>query len=186
MGGCGLLLHVLHPKCSRLDSESFFVVLGEAWMADNWQNADDDDASSIGKAQCLESSLGFMRESKVRGGTSCRAAALWGFQKFKKAKTGRAYLFGRPSKQRQWEVIGRWELLVINHLNTAQTKSSKRGNVELDRRQSIGSFSDQCLLRRGTMVSCVSWEHMCELRGANGPVYVSLSHTQTELGLLLQ
>ena len=177
MGGCGLLLHVLHPKCSRRDSESFFVVLGEAWMADNWQNADDDDASSIGKAQCLESSLGFMRESKVRGGTSCRAAALWGFQKFKKAKTGRAYLFGRPSKQRQWEVIGRWELLVINHLGTAQTKSSKRGNVELDRRQSIGSFSDQCLLRRGTMVSCVSWEHMCPSYGV--PTVRFMFHSRT-------
>ena len=39
-------------------------------MADNWIDVDDDGAS-MGKAQCLESSPGFMRESKVREGTSC-------------------------------------------------------------------------------------------------------------------
>ena len=32
-------------------------------MADNWIDADDDDSAPIGKAQCLESSLGFMRGS---------------------------------------------------------------------------------------------------------------------------
>ena len=41
-----------------------------------YDDDDDDDDDDIGKAQCFESSLGFMRESKVRRGTSCQAAAL--------------------------------------------------------------------------------------------------------------
>ena len=60
----------------------------------------------------------------------------------------------------------------------AQTKSSKTGNVELesDDKGSGALVTSVCLLWTGTMVSCVSWEHMCASGdySAYGRVYVSL------------
>ena len=62
-------------------------------MDDNWQEADDDD-DAIGKAQCLEPSLGFMRLEQSPGRNKLFTAEI---PKGNLVETGRGakYLFGR-------------------------------------------------------------------------------------------
>ena len=102
------------------------------------------------------------------------------------AGTGRAYLFGRAvSKQRQWEVIGRWELLVIYHLQLPllllKLNILQKSKINLDRECSSISFSDQCLGSWEEQWCLVSLGNTCATKlRANRPVYVSLLHTHPD------
>ena len=65
-------------------------------------------------------------------------------------------IFIWKSKQRRWQLIGRWELLVIYHVLLPNRRRKTQKLVSNWRNVATSEF--RC---PGTMVSCVSKEHMC-------------------------
>ena len=65
-------------------------------------------------------------------------------------------IFIWKSKQRRWQLIGRWELLVIYHVLLPNRRRKTQKLVSNWRNVATSEFRWP-----GTMVSCVSKEHMC-------------------------